>query len=124
MAKVLDRSLYHTDYYAWTKDQSVKLRALGDVDPAWRDFNERVMQVLYLQKAEREFELLGLDAEARYAAFAARFPGLEARVAARHVASYLGITPVHLSRLRKRRRAGQRRATARPAGVSNSQRSA
>lgn len=88
------------------------IRALGAVDPGWRDFNERMMQVLYLQKAEREFELLGLDAEQRYAAFTARFPGLEARVAARHVASYLGITPVHLSRLRKRRRSGQRTGSA------------
>jgi hypothetical protein len=27
MAKVLERSLYKTDYYAWTKDQAAKLRA-------------------------------------------------------------------------------------------------
>ena len=60
---------------------------------------------MLLDKAEREYELLGLDAAARYALFAERFPGLEARVAARHVASYLGITGVHLSRLRRRRRA-------------------
>ena len=29
MAKVLERSLYQTDYYAWTKDQAAKLRALA-----------------------------------------------------------------------------------------------
>jgi hypothetical protein len=28
MAKVLERSLYEEDYYAWTKDQAAKLRAL------------------------------------------------------------------------------------------------
>lgn len=81
------------------------LRGLAERDPAWRRFDEAFLQQLFLQKAEREYELLGLDAEARYAAFTRRYPGLEARVAARHVASYLGITPVHLSRLRRRRRA-------------------
>ena len=29
MAKVLERSLYQTDYYAWTRDQAAKLRALA-----------------------------------------------------------------------------------------------
>lgn len=51
---------------------------------------------------EREFELLGLDAEARYRCFLERYPGLEASVSQRSVASYLGGTPEHLSRLRAR----------------------
>jgi CRP-like cAMP-binding protein len=84
-------------------------RALGERSPAWATFALRAVEQLLVRKAEREYELLGLDAEARYAAFAARYPGLEARVAARHVASYLGITPVHLSRLRRRRRERTRR---------------
>jgi hypothetical protein len=29
MAKVLERSLYDIDYYAWTKDQAAKLRAMA-----------------------------------------------------------------------------------------------
>ena len=90
------------------------LRSLHERDPAWRRGHERYVESLFLQKAEREYELLGLDAEARYAAFARRFPGLEARIAARHVASYLGITPVHLSRLRRRRRAQLRASGATP----------
>jgi CRP-like cAMP-binding protein len=73
-------------------------------DPAWARYEHAALQALFLRKAEREYELLGLDAAARYAAFAVRYPALEARVAARHVASYLGITPVHLSRLRRRGR--------------------
>ncbi len=85
-----------------------QLADLADRDPSWDRFARAATQSLLLVKAEREHELLGLDAAARYAAFARRYPGLEARVAARHVASYLGITPVHLSRLRRRRRAGPR----------------
>jgi hypothetical protein len=63
--------------------------------------------MLFLRKSEREFELLGLDAKARYDVFLRKFPGLSARVPDRHVASYLGITPVHLSRLRNRNRDGR-----------------
>jgi CRP-like cAMP-binding protein len=70
---------------------------------SWARFRIRATEALLLLKAEREYELLGLDAAARYAAFQRRYPGLEAMVAARHVASYLGITPVHLSRLRRLR---------------------
>lgn len=79
--------------------------ALAARSPAWGLVRARATEALLRIKAEREYELLGLDAEARYAAFRTRYPGLEARVAAKHVASYLGITPVHLSRLRRRRRA-------------------
>lgn len=77
---------------------------------AWAALGRAGLERLLLTKAEREWELLGLDAEARYDAFRARYPGLEARVAARHVASYLGITAVHLSRLRGRRHVAKRPA--------------
>jgi CRP-like cAMP-binding protein len=66
----------------------------------------RATERLYLLKSEREYELLALDAAGRYEAFRARFPGIEARVTQRHVASYLGVTPEHLSRLRRRARRG------------------
>jgi CRP-like cAMP-binding protein len=79
--------------------------ALAERSPGWRNYGVQLMQRILLVKAEREHELLGMDANARYELFALRYPGLEARVAARHIASYLGITPVHLSRLRRRRRA-------------------
>ncbi len=81
------------------------LRALAERSPRWQAAGRRALEALLLRKAEREYELLALDAAARYARFVERYPGLEARVAARNVASYLGITPVHLSRLRRRRRA-------------------
>ena len=70
----------------------------------WRDLLHRATARLYLLKADREYELLALDAEERYARFRGRYPGLEAHVTQRHVASYLGITPEHLSRVRVRLR--------------------
>lgn len=68
--------------------------------PAWRRLLARITERLYLAKAEREYELLALDAVERYRRFRGRFPRLEAVVAQKHVASYLGITPEHLSRVR------------------------
>lgn len=83
--------------------QHRELRALGERHAAWQRFGLVVKEQLLARKAEREYELLALDAEARYGAFAKLFPGIEGRVAAKHVATYLGITAVHLSRLRRRR---------------------
>lgn len=62
---------------------------------------------LYVRKAQREFELLTMDAEGRYDALRSQFPEIEQRVQQQQIASYLGVTPVHLSRLRSRRRAGR-----------------
>lgn len=83
------------------------LLALELSHPAFAMLARRSAERLLLVKAEREYQLICLDAEARYQAFQERYGALESRLAARHVASYLGITPVHLSRLR-RRRAGKR----------------
>lgn len=49
MAKVLERSLYQTDYYAWTKDQAAKLRALA----------ARGSSTLDLEHLAEEIESLG-----------------------------------------------------------------
>lgn len=45
---------------------------------------------------------LSQTAEERYRRFRNQYPQLEQRIAQRHIASYLGITPVFLSRIRKR----------------------
>lgn len=78
--------------------------ALIENSSGWSMLYRRFVEAMFVVKATREYELIGLDAAARYERFAQRYPGLETRVQARHVASYLGITPVHLSRLRRRRR--------------------
>lgn len=77
--------------------------------PGWRAVLAAATRNLYLGKAEREYELLALDASARYARFRQRLGHIEERVAQRHVASYLGITPEHLSRLRRRLGLGRAR---------------
>ncbi len=70
----------------------------------WERLQHRIVQTLYLRKATREYELLGLDAMGRYQSLRAQHPTLESHVSQALIASYLGITPVHLSRLRRRLR--------------------
>jgi CRP-like cAMP-binding protein len=79
-----------------------RVRAAAAARPAWAAFLARIVERVYLAKAEREYELLALDAEARYRRFLARYAALEPSIPQRHVASYIGVTPEHLSRLRRR----------------------
>ena len=51
---------------------------------------------------EREASLICDDAETRYRNFTAQYPGLENRLKLHHIASYLGISPGSLSRIRKK----------------------
>jgi CRP-like cAMP-binding protein len=44
---------------------------------------------------------LSKSAEERYLRFRKQYPGMELRIAQKHIASYLGITPVFLSMMRK-----------------------
>lgn len=56
---------------------------------------------LAYKKEEREFELLSLNAEARYKRLLEKFPEFAQRITLSEIAKYLGITNVALSRIRK-----------------------
>lgn len=70
--------------------------------PAWLRFSKTMAELLFLRKEEKEIERLKWSAEERYRHFLTRFPGLSQRVAQYHTATYLGITPESLSRIRAR----------------------
>lgn len=72
---------------------------LTESSPAWSRFARRMAESLYMAKVEREYELLALDAAQRYQRALARWPMLETVFSQRDIASYIGVTPVHLSRL-------------------------
>jgi len=57
---------------------------------------------LALKKEKREFEFLCLDAESRYRQLVEASPELLEKVTQNDLARYLGITPVGLSRIKKR----------------------
>jgi len=54
------------------------------------------------QKQEREISLLSEEAMKNYLSFRNSYPDLENKIQQYHIASYLGITPTQLSRLRKK----------------------
>jgi CRP-like cAMP-binding protein len=73
-----------------------------DRHDCWERLGRILAEQLFIKKEAREAEFLLDDAETRYRNFQKQYPGLEGRVAQYHVASYLGITPVALSRIRKK----------------------
>ncbi|AOK92266.1 Crp/Fnr family transcriptional regulator [Paenibacillus polymyxa] len=75
------------------------LMELMDTSHMWERFVRKSVERLYIRKEERERELLYLSAKERYHAFLLKYPGLDKRVAQYHIASYIGVSPVSLSRL-------------------------
>jgi len=73
---------------------------LGRV-PAFERFYRLMIQQSFIALQHRVTQNLSLTAEERYARFHEKYPGLESRISQKHIASYLGITPVFLSMLRK-----------------------
>lgn len=75
--------------------------ALYDRFPCCQRLGRLHAQHMFMLKARREYELLTLDALARYQSLLSRHPDIEQYVPQYHIASYLGITPVALSRIKK-----------------------
>lgn len=77
--------------------------ALFDQDAAWERIGRRFAEILYVRKENREVALLSQDAGARYEAALRAFPPEIARVPQHLLASYLGVAPESLSRLKRRK---------------------
>ena len=75
---------------------------MEDRAECWLRLKLRLMEHVALRKEYREAEFLLETAEDRYCHFLERYPNLAKRIPQYHIASYLGITPVALSRIRKR----------------------
>jgi len=72
--------------------------------PAWQVVARRTAERFYLIRERHGYQLLMHTAEERYESFLKEFPQLADRIPLKYVASYLGIAPESLSRLRKKRR--------------------
>lgn len=68
----------------------------------WNKLLIAILEKAFIKKETREKEFLLFDAEKRYTLFLQEYPGLDQRVKQHLVASYLGITSVALSRIRKK----------------------
>ena len=78
---------------------------LVESDPGMLRFGYRFFQTLALKKELREHGFLCLAPEVRYRQFVTENPDLAQRITQADIARYLGITPVALSRIRKRLKA-------------------
>lgn len=74
--------------------------ALAQSNPVWATVTQALQAYALVLAERREHALVSLDAKARYLQFLEDFPGLESRLRQYDIASYLGITPVALSRIR------------------------
>jgi len=89
-----DAEILEIDYQNWLE--------IKEKNPFWNVFLLKILEKAFSIKEKRERELLLLDAEKRYDIFINEFPNLENRVSQQIIASYLGIQPESLSRIRKK----------------------
>lgn len=76
-------------------------RKLSAKHQEWNDLLLRIYERLIVKKERREADFLLLSAKERYLKFLKDYSMIEQAVANYHIASYLGITEVALSRIRK-----------------------
>lgn len=77
-----------------------QLNALLHEDAGWMKLGKYVSDTFYIRKCERETSLLKNSAAERLALLLDDYPGIEQRVSQYHIASYLGIKPETLSRIK------------------------
>jgi CRP-like cAMP-binding protein len=67
---------------------------------------ERLRRIIsegyFLSNEKKEIEMALLDADKRYLILQKEYPGIELQIPQYHIASYLGISPTQLSRIRKK----------------------
>lgn len=77
------------------------LLKLYDTHQDLERLGRKVAELFFVHKEEREINIVMLDANKRYLLFQKEYPTLQQRIPQYHIASYLGITPTQLSRIRK-----------------------
>ena len=62
----------------------------------------KIAEFYFLEKEQKEIEMALLDADKRYLIMREKFPSIELIIPQYHIASYLGISPTQLSRIRRK----------------------
>lgn len=79
------------------------MEKLFQIHPCWLEIGRKLVEQLLQRREQREYQLLTLSALERYEEFVKDFPDLIDEIPQWQIASYLGITPVALSRIRRQR---------------------
>jgi len=86
--------------------EKVHMQKVCDRIPKFERLFRIMLQKAFFTQQLRIMQHLSTTADQRYVYFRKNFPGLEQRISQKQIASFLGITPVFLSMLR-RKQAGQ-----------------
>lgn len=78
------------------------LDRIADSSPPWQRAVRNAFKLYGQRKEKREMELLMLSPEARYLGFLRELPDIACRLKQHEIASYIRVTPVSLSRIRRR----------------------
>ena len=93
-------------YIGALENTSLLIADYNDVEKLYKEkpllnrLGRILVEFAWIGKERRETQLIMTDARERYKTFIDEYPGLEQRIPQYHIASYLGITPVQLSRIR------------------------
>ncbi|MCZ8342454.1 MAG: Crp/Fnr family transcriptional regulator [Leptospira sp.] len=90
-----------TDCIVW-KLSIIDLDRLTEKYPEVERLRRRMSEYLFLRNEKRELEMALLDAADRYLILLDEFPGIENQIPQYHIATYLGISPTQLSRIRNK----------------------
>ena len=89
-----DCKIYEVDYK--------KFMTLCNNNEGLNSLHSRVLEFVYMKYEKRLLELISLNATDRYLALRKQISKVDELIPQYHIASYLGITPVQLSRIRKK----------------------
>jgi CRP-like cAMP-binding protein len=76
------------------------IRKLIKSEILWQSLYKNILEATYIIKEKRESEFLLYDAKQRYLNFVREYPAINQNVKQHHIASFLGIAPESLSRIR------------------------
>ncbi|MFD0988776.1 Crp/Fnr family transcriptional regulator [Mariniflexile jejuense] len=91
---LLDCELYEVDYKKFME----LCKKYDDLNTLYT----KIIETVYITYEKRLVDLISLDAKDRYLELRNEIPNVETLIPQYHIASYLGITPVQLSRIRKK----------------------
>ncbi|MEM9887810.1 MAG: Crp/Fnr family transcriptional regulator [Bacteroidota bacterium] len=89
-------------------DCEILVANFSDIEKLYDTFHDlerlgrKIAEFYFLEKEEKEIEMALLDADKRYLILREKFPTIESIVPQYHIASYLGISPTQLSRVRRK----------------------
>jgi len=78
------------------------INALYDKYKIWERFGRLIIEQVFCSMEEKRKKIIATTHEEQYRNFASVYPEVVQQVPQYYIASYLGLTPEHLSRIRKR----------------------